>query len=167
MGDAHLIGKLLICAFDGEASATSVLRDLRASGRMRETIGSAGVVSVASDGRYAVGTSDRPGAKIGFSGIFWGALFGLMFHVNATGGSYGPNAGALFETVSKAGVDAPFRARAREALGPDTSAIGLLSEDEDAPELCALLAPYHPRIIEHSLTPEQDAELGRELGRIP
>ena len=127
---------------------------------------SAGLVSIAPDGHYAVGTSDRPGARIGFSGIFWGALFGLVFHVHATGGSYGPNAGALFESMSKAGVDASFRARARDALGPDTSAIGLLAEDEDAEDLSTLLAPLHPRIVEHSLTPEQDAELGRELGRI-
>jgi uncharacterized membrane protein len=143
-----------------------VLRDLRDTERVPETLASAGVVSVGSDGRYAVGTSDRPGSKLGFSGIFWGALFGLVLHVAATGGSYGPNAGALFETISQAGVDASFQARARAALGPDTSAIGLLVEDDEAQELCALVAPYHPTVVERSLTPEQDAELARELGRI-
>ena len=90
-----------------------------------------------------------------------------MLHVQAAGGSYGPNAGALFETVSKAGVDASFRARTRAALHAGTSAIGLLAEDDEAHELRRLVEPYHPTVIDHSLTPEQEAELAQELGRIP
>ena len=133
---------------------------------MRETLASAGLVSISPDGRYAIGTSDRPGAQTGFSGIFWGALFGLVFHVHVAGGSYGPHAGALFETMSKAGVDTSFRARIRAALGAGTSAIGLLAEDDEAEKLSELVTPYHPTIVEQSLTPEQDAELARELGRI-
>jgi uncharacterized membrane protein len=63
----------------------------------------------------------------------------LVFLVHVPGSSYGPNAGALFETISRVGVDEGFRARVREALKPGTSAIGLLLEDEDAQTESALL----------------------------
>jgi len=158
------MGELVFSVFTAQDGATRVLGELRARGTAPESIASAVTVSVLPDGSYAVGTTDRPGSGSGFSGVFWEALFGLVFLVHVPGSSYGPGAGALFQTISNAGVDEGFRARAREALTPGTSAIGLLLEDEDAQEVVALLAPYGGRIVSTSLSPEQDAELGRELG---
>ena len=157
------MGELVFSVFTAEAGATRVLRELRDRGAAPESVASAGTVSVLEDGGYSVGTTDHPGSR-SFSGVFWEALFGLVFVVHVPGGSYGPNAGALFETIRRAGVDEAFRARVRAALTPGTSAIGLLLEDDDAPEVLALLAPYGARIVSTSLSPEQDAELGRELG---
>jgi uncharacterized membrane protein len=161
------MGQLVFSVFTAEESAMQVLRELRTCDAAPESVASAGTVSVLPGGSYAVGTTDRPGSSSGFSGVFWEALFGLVFLVHVPGSSYGPNAGALFETISRAGVDEGFRARVREALTPGTSAIGLLLKDEDAESVVALLEPYGAAIVGTSLSPEQDAELGRELGRTP
>lgn len=158
------MGELVFCVFREPEGATRVLGELRARGTAPEGVASAGTVSVLESGSYTVGTTDHPGSRSGFSGVFWEALFGLVLLVHVPGSSYGPSTGALFETVRHAGVDEGFRARAREALTPGTSAIGLLLEDDDAQDVLALLAPYGARIVSTSLSPEQDADLGRELG---
>jgi uncharacterized membrane protein len=167
-GGAHAgpMGELLICVFDGETSASRALREMRASGGTPATIASAGSVSVGGGGTFEVQTTDRPGSRGGFSGIFWEALFGLVFIVHVPGSSYGPKTGALFETISHAGVDDEFRSRAREALTPGTSAVGLLSGDDEVQAVLTLMGPYHARIVRTSLSSEQDQELDRELGRI-
>lgn len=159
------MGELVFSVFTAEERATNVLRELRARTTVPESVACAGTVSVLPGGSFTVGTTDRPGSRSGFSGVFWEALFGLVLLVHVPGSSYGPNAGALFETISRAGVDEGFRARVREALTPGTSAIGLLLEDGDAQAVAALLEPYGPTVVGTSLSPEQDAELERELGR--
>ena len=73
--------------------------------------------------------------------MFWEALFGLVFLVPVPGSSYGPGAGALFETVVQVGVDNRFRARARRALVPGTSGVALLLTDEDAQAVLSFLEP--------------------------
>ena len=160
------MGDLLIVVFKGETSASDALRELRASPIVPASLAAAGAVSIGDDGTFEVKTTDRPGSRIGFSGIFWEALFGLVLTVHVPGSSYGPNAGALFETISRAGVDEEFRSRTRELLTPRTSAVGLLSEDDEAETVLALMGRYHTRIVRTALTPEQDETLGRELGRI-
>ena len=42
---------------------------------------SAATVSVGDSGSYAVGTTGRPGSGHDFPGMFWEALFGLIFVV--------------------------------------------------------------------------------------
>ena len=161
------MGELLIGVFDGESSASGVLRELRASDMTCASVGSAGTVSVRDGGVFEVCTSDRTGSSNGFSGLFWEALFGLVLLPHASGSSYGPHAGALFETVSRAGVDEAFRTRARRAFTAGTSAIGMLSSNERARSLRALLVSHNARIVSTPLSPDQDLKLARELGRFP
>ncbi len=159
--------ELVLGVFAGKESTAEVLRDLRRCNVAADSVASAGTVSVGPDGSYAAGTTDRPGSGCGFSGVFWEGLFGLVFFVHVPGSSYGPTTGAVFEAVSHTGADECFRARAREALRPGSCAVGLLLQDEDVPRVLALLAAYGARLVRTSLTPAQDAELGRELGRTP
>ena len=99
--------------------------------------------------------------------MFWEALFGLIFLVPVPGSSYGPGAGALFETVVQVGVDDSFRARARGALVPGTSGVALLLTDEDAESVLSFLEPHGGIVVSARLTPAQEAELERELGGPP
>ena len=98
-------------------------------------------MSVGAACSYDVGTTGRPGSGLGFPGMFWEALFGLVFLVPVPGSSYGPGAGALFETVVQVGVDNRFRARARGALVPGTSGVALLLTDEDAQSALSFRRP--------------------------
>ena len=96
--------------------------------------------------------------------MFWEALFGLVFLVPVPGSSYGPGAGALFETVVHVGVDDRFRARARRALAPGTSGVALLLTDEGAQPVLSFLEAHGGAVVSARLTPAQHAELERELG---
>lgn len=161
------MGELLIGVFDGEPSAPRVLRELRASNVTCASVGSAGTVSVSDGGGFEVCWSGQIGSSTGFSGLFWGTLFALVLLPQAPGSSYGPKVGALFGTLSQAGVDEAFRTRARRAFTAGTSAIGMLSSDDEAPAVNALLAWHTAKVVRTSLSPGQEVELARELGRVP
>jgi len=158
------LSELVVSVFEGEASAAQVLRALEVARPAMAGIASAATLSVSETGGYAVGTRACPGSGRGFSNIFWEAVFGLVFLVPVAGSSYGPGAGALFETVAHCGADEDFRARAREALVPGTSGVGLLLADDDAESALRFLVPRARTVIRARLTAEQDAALDRELG---
>jgi len=158
------MGELMLSVFAGEESASRALRDVRAAHPALEGLASAATVSVGDAGSYAVGTTSRPGSGRGFAGLFWEALFGLVFLVPTAGSSTGPSAGALFGALANAGVDERFLTRAREALVPGTSAVALLLRYEDQEAALAVLRSRGCALIGTSLSAEQDAELGRELG---
>ena len=161
------MSELVLSVFAGEESAARVLRDLRVARPALDGLASAATVSVGDAGSYDVGTTGRPGSGLGFPGMFWEALFGLVFLVPVPGSSYGPGAGALFATVVQVGVDTRFRARARGALVPGTSGVALLLTDADAQSVLSFLEPRGGNVVSARLTPAQHAELERELGGPP
>jgi uncharacterized membrane protein len=158
------MSELVLSVFEGEESAAHSLRDLRAARPAVEAFESAGTVSVGSTGSYAVGTTGRPGSGAAYPGMFWEALFGLVFLVPAPGSSYGPGAGAMFGTLTNAGVDEDFLARARDVLVPGTSAVALLLADREREPALGSLGSCGGTLVCTSLSAEQDAELERELG---
>ncbi|MBV8955676.1 MAG: DUF1269 domain-containing protein [Solirubrobacterales bacterium] len=156
----------LLFAYTNEEAAGRVLARLRASGTDGGDLDSSSVVRVAVDGKFTVTTTDRPGRGSPFWGILWEALFGLVFLVPAAGTSYGPNLGGLFGAIDRAGIDEDARARIREALGPGSSALGLLLR-ETRPELVTQLIQAHGGTkVEASISLEEDSELAQELGAI-
>ncbi|MEZ0285265.1 MAG: hypothetical protein ACAH79_08545, partial [Thermoleophilia bacterium] len=84
------MSELVLSVFAGEESAARVLRDLRVARPALDGLASAATVSVGDAGSYDVGTTGRPGSGLGFPGMFWEALFGLVFLVPVPGSSYGP-----------------------------------------------------------------------------
>jgi uncharacterized membrane protein len=158
------MSELVLSVFEGEESASAWLGELRAALPAIEAVESAGTVSVGRTGSYAVGTTGRPGSGSAFPGIFWEALFGLLFLVPTPGSSFGPGAGAVFGTLLNAGVDEGFLDRAREVLRPGTSAVALLLADGDREPVLGSLGSRGGTFVRTSLSAEQDAELERELG---
>ena len=118
-------------------------------------------MSVGEAGSYAVGTTGRPGSGRGFPGMFWEALFGLVFLVPVAGSSYGPGAGALFETVTQVGVDDGFRARARGALVPGTAGLALLLAGEEAESVLTQLGPLGGTTVQRPVAAEPTAMRGK------
>ena len=158
------MSELVLSVLEGEDSAVRGLRDLRAARPSFESLASAATVSVGVAGSYAVGTTGRPGSGVGFPGMFWEALFGLVFLVAAPGSSYGPSSGALFGMLTSAGVDDEFLDRARNALVPATSGVALLLSDEEREPVLEALRSQGGTLVRTSLSAEQEAELERELG---
>jgi len=156
---------LVLSVFAGAEAAARVLRDLRGTPPVPVCLSSAATVSVCARG-YALGTTTRPGTGRGFPGVFWEALFGLVFLVPVAGSSYGPSAGALFGALPDLGVDEAFLGEAREALCPGTSAIALLVAPEEQDAL-ADLSSRGAVLVGTSLTADEDAALQRELGGPP
>ncbi len=161
------VSELLLSVFAGQGTAARALRDLRADCLDVDCFASAATVSVSDCGSYAVETTGRPGTARGLPGMFWEALFRLILVVPVPGSSYGPSAGALLGALINAGVDEGFLARAREALVPGTSAVGLLLVDEDQDEDLGRLRERGATLILTSLAPGQEAQLEREFGGAP
>jgi uncharacterized membrane protein len=158
------MSELVRSVFAGEESAVRALRDLRAALPSVEGLASAATVSVGAAGSYAVGTTGHPGSGAGFPGVFWEALFGLVFLVAAPGSSYGPSSGALFGMLTSAGVDDAFLGRARTALVSGTSGVALLLSDDEREPVLEVLRSYGGTLVRTSLSAEQEKELERELG---
>lgn len=155
---------LVLSVFAGQETAALVLRDLRAVRPPLSGLRSAATVSVGEARRYAVEATSSPGSGQGFPGMFWEALFGLVFLVPVPGSSYGPNAGALFGALLKAGVHERFLTRARDALLPGTSGLGTLLGSDDPADILGELLSHDAVLMGTSFSAEQDAELERELG---
>lgn len=160
------MSEFLLFAYRGEETAARVLSQLRAGEAGDRELDSSSLVRIAADGRFTVTTTDSPGRGSPFWGILWEALFGLVFLVPAPRSSYGPNLGGLFGAIDRGGIDEHVRAQIRDALGPRTSALGMLLADA-RPQFVAALAEAHAATtVEASLSLEPDSELAQELGAI-
>jgi uncharacterized membrane protein len=157
---------LLLLVYRDEETAGRLLGQLRASGTGGSDLDSSSVVRIAADGKFTVTTTDWPGHGSPFWGILWEALFALVFLVPAERSSYGPNVGGLFGAIDRGGIDEDVRAQIRDALGPRTSALGMLLP-KARPELVTQLVQTHGgTTVEASLSLEEDSELAQELGAI-
>lgn len=125
------------------------------------------VVRIWTDGGFTVTTTDRPGMGNAFWGVFWEALFGLVFLVPTPGTAYGPNLGGLFGAIDRAGLDEEFRAQVRHTLRRPGSGLTFLATNWEPDLVLDQLYLRPDALLRASLSIEQDAELVRELGGVP
>jgi uncharacterized membrane protein len=159
---------VIVATYAREDAAEHVLGVLRAHQHvLAGELDTSATVRVAGDGAYTVTLTDWQRSSTAFWGVFWEALFGLVFLVPTPGMEYGANLGGLFGAIDRAGLDAAFRARLRSALGVRTSGLAVIATGWNA-ELMLRQFPVRPvALITASLVLDQDAELIRELGGPP
>lgn len=160
--------ELVLAVYTSEDAAEHVLGILQA--HLVELPGqfeSAAAVRVADDGAYTVKLTDRLGSGNAFWGVFWEALFGLVFLVPMAGTAYGSNLGGLFGAIDRAGLDAEFRGRVRSALGCSSSGLAVIATGwSPGPVLNQFIA--RPSVLVSApLELERGSELMRELGGAP
>jgi uncharacterized membrane protein len=161
------MSKFVLAAYDREDTADHVLGVLRAhSDELPVGLEAVAVVRLAVDGGFTVTTNDGPGLGGSFCGVFFEALFGLIFLVPSPGTAYGPNLGGLFGIIDRAGLDADFRARVRAALRRPGSGLSFLATNW-RPELVLDQVYLRPdTLLSTSLSGAQDSELVRELSGV-
>lgn len=157
--------ELIVMAFD-DADGAEKMRDklIELQKQMLVEIEDAAVVVRKPDGKVKVKQAvDLVGAGA-VGGAFWGMLIGLLFWMPWMGMALGALSGALSGSLTDIGVDDEFIKRVGSTVEPGHSALFLLVRKAVYEKLAEQLKPFHPKILQTSLNPEQEAKLKEALG---
>jgi hypothetical protein len=102
-----------------------------------------------------------------WGGAFWGFLIGLLFFVPFLGLALGAVTAALMGAFTDVGIDDRFIREVQEQVQPGQSALFLLVREVTLDRVLAALRPYHPAVLQTSLSAEQEAKLREALGGAP
>jgi uncharacterized membrane protein len=98
-----------------------------------------------------------------FGGMFWGALFGILFLMPLAGMAIGAGVGALTGKFAQMGIRKDFQDKVGELLTPGKAALFMVvkkvTEDRVLPEMAA----FGGEILRTSLSVEDEEELAHEL----
>jgi uncharacterized membrane protein len=159
------MSELVLAAYPSEDTADDVLGVLRARhAELPGQIDSSATVRVAADGAYTVTLTDRQDSGDAFWGVFWEALFGLVFLVPVAGTAYGSNLGGLFGAIDRAGLDAEFRGQVRRALRSRTSGLAVIATGWNPEPVLREFFARPSVVITSSLELAPGSELMHELG---
>ena len=162
------MSQLLLAVYESEDTAEHVLGVLRAQGdELTASLESAAIVRLRGDSSFTVIRTEHARSSGSFWGVFWAAFFGLTFRLPARVPATDSSVGQLFGTIERAGLDEHFRARVRRALRRGTSALALFALNWNTETLVDQLYLRPDTYVRARLSPEQDFELLKELGRLP
>ncbi|WP_371498746.1 DUF1269 domain-containing protein [Kitasatospora sp. NBC_00374] len=117
------------------------------------------VVERRDDGRIklhqAVSTTGAGAA----SGALWGGVIGLLFFMPFLGAAIGGATGAAVGASTDVGVDDNFMRQVGQNLEPGSAAVFLLVRKATADKVVPALARFGGRIIQTSLTTEEEEHL--------
>jgi uncharacterized membrane protein len=105
-----------------------------------------------------------PGA---WGGAFWGMLIGLLFFAPWLGMAIGAFTGAVAGRFADIGIDDKFIRDVEQRIPPGSSALFLLVRRATMDRVLAALQPYHPEVLQTSLSAEQEARLREAFGEAP
>jgi uncharacterized membrane protein len=102
-----------------------------------------------------------------WGGAFWGMLLGLLFFAPWLGMAIGAITGALAGRFTDIGIDDRFIRDVEQKIQPGTSALFLLVRRVTMDRVLTALQPYHPEVLQTSLSAEQEARLREAFGGSP
>lgn len=166
------MGQLVVLGFDGINAAGEVLNKVR-SLKAQHLIDLEDAVVVERDAngevhmKQAVNLTKLGAASGGLSGAFWGMLVGLLF-LNplagmAIGAGAGAGAGALSGSLMDYGVNDDFVKKLAETIPNNSSALFVLVREATMDKVVAEIQPWNPRVLNTSLSAEQEARLVEAL----
>lgn len=166
------MGQLVVLGFDGMTAADEVLNQVRALKKQHLVdLEDAVVVERDADGKVhikqAVNLTSLGAASGGLSGAFWGMLVGLLF-LNplagmAIGAGAGAGAGALSGSLMDYGVNDDFVKQLADTIPNSSSALFVLVRDVTMDKVVAEIQRWNPRVLNTSLSKEQEAQLVEAL----
>lgn len=166
------MGQLVVLGFDGINAAGEVLNKVRSlKARHLIDLEDAVVVERDSNGevhiKQAVNLTRLGAASGGLSGAFWGMLVGLLF-LNplagmAIGAGAGAGAGALSGSLMDYGINDDFVKKLAETIPNNSSALFVLVREATMDKVVAEIQPWNPRVLNTSLSAEQEARLVEAL----
>jgi uncharacterized membrane protein len=159
------MSEVLLAVYRGEDTAEHLLGVLQAQeGAFTANLESLALVRLRRDSTFTVITTDPSRSTASFWGVFWEALFGLIFGVPDRPPETSSSLGQLFGTMERAGLDERFRARVRRAMRRGSSALGFFASNQSAESLMGQPFLRPQTYVCAHLLPDQDVELLKELG---
>ena len=166
------MGQLVVLGFDGLTAADEVLNKVRGL-KAEHLIDLEDAVVVERDAegkvhiKQALNLTALGATSGGLSGAFWGTLVGLIF-LNplagfAIGAATGAGAGALSGSLMDYGVNDDFVKKLSETIPNNSSALFVLVREVTMDKVVDAIQPWHPRVLNTSLSNEQEAKLVEAL----
>lgn len=166
------MGQLVVLGFDGMSAADEVLNKVR-SLKAQHLIDLEDAVVVERDAegkvhiKQAVNLTRLGAASGGLSGALWGMLVGLLF-LNplagmVIGAGAGAGAGALSGSLMDYGVNDEFVKKLAETIPNNSSALFVLVREVTVDKVTAEIKAWNPRVLNTSMTAEQEAKLVEAL----
>jgi uncharacterized membrane protein len=151
---------LIAIAYDDEFKAEEVrltLAKLQKSHLIE--LEDAAVVVKDAEGKIKLKQAVNLTAAGAASGSFWGLLIGTLFLNPLLGVAVGAASGALGGALSDIGVDDNFMRELGETMKPGTSALFVLARKYTPDKVLEEISPYGGKILQTSLTKDEEAEL--------
>lgn len=166
------MGQLVVLGFDGLTAADEVLNKVRGL-KAEHLIDLEDAVVVERDAegkvhiKQALNLTALGATSGGLSGAFWGTLVGLIF-LNplagfAIGAATGAGAGALSGSLMDYGVNDDFVKKLSETIPNNSSALFVLVREATMDKVVDAIQPWHPRVLNTSLSNEQESKLVEAL----
>ncbi len=162
------MSQLVVLGFDGVTAADEVLNQVRTLKKQHLLdLEDAVVVERDADGKVhikqAVNLTRVGAASGGLSGAFWGMLVGLLF-LNplagmAIGAGAGAGAGALSGSLMDYGVNDDFVKQLADTIPHNSSALFVLVREVTMDKVVAEIQRWNPRVLNTSLSSDQEARL--------
>ena len=155
----------MVMAFD-DATGAEKMRDklIDLQKQMLIEIEDAAVVVRRPDGKVKVKQAIDLVGTGAVGGAFWGMLIGLLFWMPWMGMALGALSGALSGALTDIGVDDDFIQKVGSTIEPGHSALFLLLRKAVFDKMAEQLREFHPKLLQTSLSPEQEAKLKEALG---
>lgn len=151
---------LVVLAFEDETGAGAMLDKMASLQKMQiVTLEDAAVVVRKQDGKVKVKQANSLVGAGALGGAFWGMLIGLLFFVPWLGLAIGAVSGAIGGKLSDVGIDDKFIKEVGETIEPGHSALFLLIAESTPDRLAEELAGTKAKVIQTSLSKEDDARL--------
>jgi uncharacterized membrane protein len=159
---------LVVLAFPTESGAEDVLTVIEDLQRQQLiTLDDAATVVRDRHGKPQVKQAKSLVGEGAWGGAFWGLLFGFLFFVPFLGLAIGAAAGALMAKFTDVGIDDQFIREVQEKIKAGQSGLFLLVRDVKLDRVLPAVEPYHPEVLQTSLSTEQEARLREALGGAP
>jgi len=159
------VSNLFVLAFDDEKGAE---RFLTAAAEWQKQnlikIDDAAVVVRRPDVKAKIRQARNLVGAGALGGAFWGALIGLLFLAPWLGAAIGAGIGALSGKMAGVGVDKKFIENVTQEIKPGNSALFVYTREAVADKIIPRAKPFNARIIQTSLSNEDEKKLREALG---
>lgn len=155
---------LVVIAFPTEEKAESVRqRLLEMQKEYLIELGDAVIAVKREDGHVRLNQLVNTTAIGAASGVFWGALIGLIFMMPLVGAAVGAASGAISGALTDAGINDKFMKEIAESLQPGNAALFLLVRKFTADKVLQDLEGVGGTVLRTSFNDEQETRLREAL----
>ena len=159
------MSELVVVAFEDETSAVE-MRDalVRLQKQGLIILDDAAIVIRKQDGKVKVKQAVSLVGQGALGGAFWGLFVGLLFWMPWLGVTVGALSGAVGGALTDTGIDDGFIKEVGNTIKPGHSALFLLVREATPDKVVDELAQFNGKILQTSLSKEDEARLRAVFG---